>query len=86
MDVDGVEIVEQAEEYGYSWSWDDPRGFQSEILWNREAGSCNLGTRMLPGGWVHTHLDSAVWGTSRTIYEAREVVGRYVFQAAARPA
>jgi hypothetical protein len=86
VDVDGVEIIEQAEEYGYSWSWDDPRGFQSEILWNREAGGCNLGTRRLPGGWVHTRLDKSVWGTARTIYEAREVVERYVMQAAAKPA
>jgi hypothetical protein len=38
MDIDGVEVVEEQEEYGFSWRWDDPRGFQSEILWNREVG------------------------------------------------
>src|SRR4051794_38981675 len=42
MDIDGVEVVEEQEEYGFSWRWDDPRGFQSEILWNREVGYLNL--------------------------------------------
>jgi hypothetical protein len=85
MDIDGVEVVEEQEEYGFSWRWDDPRGFQSEILWNREVGYLNLGTRVLPGGWTHNRLDAAQWGDARTIYEAREVVERYVSRAAAKP-
>lgn len=85
MDIDGVEVFEEKEEYGYSWSWDDPRGFQSEILWNREVGYLNLGTRMLPGGWTHNPLESDNWGSARTIYEAREVVERYVSTATAKP-
>ena len=65
MDIDGVEVVESDEEYGYSWRWDDPRGLQSEILWKREVGYLNLGTRMLPGGWNHTRLDPEEWGDAR---------------------
>ncbi len=85
MDIDGVEVVQSDEEYGYSWRWDDPRGIQSEILWKREVGYLNLGTRMLPGGWNHTRLDPEEWGSARTIYEAREVVERYVGRAVAKP-
>jgi hypothetical protein len=86
VDIDGVEVMEEKEEYGYSWSWDDARGFQSEILWNREVGHLNLGTRMPPGGWMHTTLESDHWGSARTIYEARQVVERYVSTATAKPA
>jgi hypothetical protein len=85
MDIDGVEVIEQDEDYGYSWRWDDPRGFQSEILWNREVGYLNLGTRVLPGGWTHNRLDEERWGAARTIYEAREVVERYVGTATQKP-
>lgn len=85
MEIDGVEVVEQTEEYGTSWRWDDPRGFQSEILWQREVGFLSLGTRQLPGGWVHTRLDPGLWGSARTIYEARRVVEAYVTQATAKP-
>ena len=86
MDIDGLEVIEDQEEYGYSWRWDDPRGFQSEILWDREVGQCSLGTRCLPGGWTHTRLDGHVWGSARTIYEARAVVELYISRAAAKPA
>lgn len=85
MEIDGVEVLEETEEYGYSWSWDDARGFQSEILWNREVGLLNLGTRMAPGGWTHTTLEHESWGSARTIYEARQVVERYVSTAALGP-
>lgn len=85
MDIDGLEVFEQPEDYGYSWRWDDPRGFQSEILWNREVGYLSLGTRNPPGGWVHYRLDPEEWGHARTVYEAREAVERYVAQAAAKP-
>ncbi len=85
MDIDGLEVFEQAEEYGYSWRWDDPRGFQSEILWNREVGYLSLGTRIPPGGWNHNRLDTEQWGYARTIYEARTAVERYVSGAAAKP-
>src|SRR3954453_10110234 len=85
MDIDGVEVFEEQEEYGSSWYGDDPRGFQSEILWQREVGYLTLGTRRLPGGWVHNRLDPAPWGTARTVYEARQVVEAYVTTAAAKP-
>lgn len=85
MEIDGVEVFEEQEDYGYSWHWDDPRGFQSEILWQREVGYLSLGTRQLPGGWVHSRLDPQTWGSARTIYEARQVVEAYVTRAAAKP-
>ena len=85
MDIDGLEVIEEEEEYGYSWRWDDPRGFQSEILWDRHVGSLSLGTRCLPGGWNHQRLDREAWGDARSIHEAREVVERYVSTAAAKP-
>jgi hypothetical protein len=85
MDIDGIEILEAKEEYGYSWRWDDPRGFQSEILWNREVGYVNLGTRLPPGGWTHYRLDATQWGLARTLHEAREVVEAYVSRATAKP-
>jgi hypothetical protein len=46
----------------------------------------NLGTRLPPGGWTHTTLESDHWGSARTIYEARQVVERYVSTATAQPA
>ena len=85
MDIDGLKVVEYAEEYGYSWRWDDPRGFQSEILWDREVGHLNLGTRVAPGGWTHNQLDAGTWGEARTIVEARMIVEQYVSRAAAKP-
>lgn len=85
VEIDGVEVFEQSEDYGYSWHWDDPRGFQSEILWHREVGHLSLGTRLLPGGWTHNRLDPGAWGSARTIYEARQVVETYVTRAAAKP-
>lgn len=85
MDIDGLKVIEQAEEYGTSWRWDDPRGFQSEILWDREVGHLALGTRVPPGGWTHNALDVDVWGNARTIVEARMIVESYVSQAAAKP-
>ena len=54
--------------------------------WNREVGHLNLGTRLPPGGSTHTTLESDHWGSARTIYEARQVVERYVSTATAQPA
>lgn len=85
MDIDGLEVLEENEEYGYSWRWDDPRGIQAEILWDRQVGRLTLGTRMPPGGWTHNPLEVSVWGGARTIYEAREVVEKYISKAAAKP-
>lgn len=85
MDIDGLEVFEEEEDYGFSWRWDDPRGFQSEILWDRHVGSLSLGTRCMPGGWTHNRLDTTVWGAARSVDEAREIVERYVTAVAAKP-
>ncbi|MEJ2868630.1 hypothetical protein WCD74_12735 [Actinomycetospora sp. OC33-EN08] len=85
MEIDGIEVFESSEDHGYSWRWDDPRGFESEILWDRQIGYLTLGTRVPPGGWTHSTLDSNRYGSARTVYEARDAVERYVTQAAAKP-
>ena len=63
-----------------------PRGFESEILWDRQIGYLTLGTRVPPGGWTHNTLDASRWGHARNIIEARTVVERYITHAAAKPA
>lgn len=85
MEIDGIEVLESPEDHGYSWRWDDPRGFESEILWDRQIGYLTLGTRVPPGGWTHSTLDADRWGHARTVYEARDAVERYVTQATAKP-
>lgn len=84
MEIDGITVDESSEVHGYSWRWDDPRGFESEILWDRQIGHLTLGTRVPPGGWTHGTLDTHRWGRARTINEARTAVERYVTQAVAR--
>lgn len=76
MNICGVDVSEQRETYGYSWHWDDARGFQSEIQWRDGLRHLDLGTRMLPGGWTHNRLTA--WGEPGTIEEARATVERYV--------
>jgi hypothetical protein len=85
MEIDGIAVVEESEDHGYSWRWDDPRGFESEILWDRQIGSLTLGTRVPPGGWTHATLDVDRWGHARTVREARTVVERYISHATAKP-
>jgi hypothetical protein len=86
MEIDGVQVFESPEDHGYSWRWDDSRGFESEILWDRQIGYLTLGTRVPPGGWTHSTLDAARWGHARNIIEARSVVERYITHATAKPA
>jgi hypothetical protein len=75
-DVEGRRVRESSRRSGAVWTWqsDGEQPIDYEIEWVQEKDVFLYGSRVRPGGWNVTQLDSDVWTNDGTLEGAREVV------------
>lgn len=78
IEIDGVEVQESSHGHGASWHWSSsgPPAMQYEIEWVQGKDTFLYGTRVPPGGWNVSELDSSVWFGDGTLDGAREMIKR----------